>query len=134
MERAKRSDREAFAAALTADGFTFKAEHVDEVSVSDPAHGPVPNIYLRRERTGLLPATIGILVTIDAEQFDWLAVSIQIAYSASQPDAPNVRFTPVFKSSAGEFFVETHVGRLVAAGEFTRYFWTVAGSYLELDE
>ncbi len=136
MERAKSSDREAFAAALNADGLAFQAAHQGDVSVNDPARGPVPGISIRRERSDP-PGAITLFVTIDADRFDWLAISVTEAEFSSDrrvAELPRVEFAPVFKSSDGGFFVETHVGRLVAIGEVAQYFWTLASARLELDE
>jgi hypothetical protein len=134
MERAAPSDREAFAAALHGDGLSFLAGHDGDIQVSDPSHGPAPALALRRERQDPAGA-VTLLVSIDAGQTAWLALSVVATEYAADGTLmePRTLVTPVMKSSTGEFFVQTHVGRLLAAGEYTRYFWTLAGAHLGLD-
>ena len=76
-----------------------------------------------------------VLAAVDAAQTEWLALSVTATEYAANGDAmaPLALVVPVMKSSTGEFFVQTHVGRLVGAGEYTDYFWTVAGAHLGLD-
>jgi hypothetical protein len=130
MERAGLSDREAFAAVLNADALGFAAADDGNVRVSDSAQGPA--LVIRRERQDPPPGAITVTVTIDAGQAAWLACSVvAVEYAANgEPMEPRNLLTPIMKSSTGEFFVETHVGRLVAAGEYTQYFWTLAGAQL----
>jgi hypothetical protein len=124
----------AFAAVLRADGRGFQAGPDGDVLVSDDAPGAAPTLAIRRERQDP-PGAVTVLVTIDVGQSAWLAVSIVATEYAADgaPMEPRLLVTPVLKSSTGEFFVETHVGRLLAAGEYTQYFWTLAGAHLGSD-
>ena len=134
MERAELSDREAFAAVLRADALGFQPGHDGEIRVDDPPSGVAPTIAIRRERLDP-PGAATVLVTIDAAQAGWLGLSIVATEYAADGTRiePRVLLTPVLKSSTGEFFVETYVGRLLAAGEYTQYFWTFAGLQLGSD-
>jgi len=131
MERAEPSDREAFAAVLHADALGFEVGDDGDITISDPAYGPAPTLAIHRARQDP-PRAITVVVAIDAGQAGWLACSVVATeYGADgAPLAPRTQVTPIMKSSDGEFFVETHVGRLVAAGEYTQYFWTLAGAQL----
>ena len=134
IDRAAPSDRDEFAAVLNADALGFQADRDGVIQIDDPAYGPPPTLAIRRERHDP-PGSVTVLVTVDARETAELALSIVATEFAADgsPMEPRPLVTPVMKSSTGEFFVQTHVGRLVASGEFTHYFWTVAGAHLGLD-
>ena len=134
LDRAKPSDREAFAAALNADRLGFQPTDDGKVEVGDPVYGSAPTLAIRRTRQDP-PGAVTVLVAIDAGQTGWLALSVVATeYGADgKPMEPRALVLPIMKAPTGEFLVETHVGRLVAAGEYTEYFWTVAGAHLGLD-
>jgi len=131
IERAGPSDREAFAAALNADALGFEGGDDGDVAVGEAAYGPPPTIAIRRRREDPTRSIL-VVVTIDPGQTGWLACSVVATeYAADgKPTASRTLLTPIMKSSTGEFLVETHVGRLVGAGEYTQYFWTLAGAQL----
>ena len=134
MERAVPSDGEAFVAVLMVDGRAFHARTGGDVRIGDPAFGPAPSLAIHREREDPSGAAT-VVVGIDVGQSVWLALSVVTTEYAADGTAlePRTLVTAVLKSSSGEFFVETYVGRLLAAGEYTEYFWTLAGAQLGLD-
>jgi hypothetical protein len=135
MERARTSEWSAFEAAFTADGSAFQG-HDGQVIVNDPEHAPAPSIVIRRRRPDTNGESVSVLITIASDRPGLLAVSVTETDYSSEGTArqSQVHLAPVFRSPNGGFHIETHVGRLVAEGEFTTYFWTLAGYRLGVDE
>ena len=135
MERAQISDRTAFEPVFIADGSAFQGPQGGEVTVNDPLHGPAPSLFICRRRAEPTGDRVTVLVRIGSDRPGLLALSVtETDYSSDGTESQSqVRLAPVFRSPDG-FHVETHVGRLVGEGEFTTYFWTLAGYRLGVDE
>ena len=135
MERARTSDHEAFTAALVADARAFARGHDGQVSVADGTAGSAPAVTIARATAGSSPSTFTIRLSVGEDPEGRLALSVdEREHLHGTAPATTSRFVPVLRDAAGAFYLLTHVGRIVAAGEFSEYFWTVAAARLDLED